>query len=581
MPVNHDEVIKALCAKAAKVDNVSKKLDSKSRLKQSPPSPVTSASSSEKNLQKVFDALCAKAKDVAVASKISEASEQFGRLSPSPVAKAPAKVVASLCVQASAFQLNDDDDEKEYAETVAQGSLSKKYDDNFDHENSTTSSSSGSDTSDQVGYPRRASITSCSPTRISTLSSSTRFSNSPTRITPRSITNSPTYTSSPTHFLASLNASSSTFHLFDDDETATYYDETTTDGSSTNQFRNNYDQNSDTAESTFGLQVSNTYTSPRRAARLTSPSRAAVSLGIQSSTFHLFDDDETATHHDESTVVSPNQLCCETLDRLSSKLRSSALSETAASMTSEELSDLAKSLVTAPSGGHDATFSVLRNQGPPPRVMLNTRSTSDTSITSELTDWDFGLSKDVTVSLSEFDADKVVENFYKMAATDPVLARRIALAATSAIKAEDTRGINSEGAKIGKVHSRSFSTLATVCECEDTSDEMKVKSTTTKLSTPKHFKTGGRTSELPPRAKPVMKPRVTSSTNSDRQRKTAKRIHPKMERNFTAVGFEPCSPRSRSDSVGSNQTKEDPPGRTSRENAPGFCFIQDNAKTHR
>jgi hypothetical protein len=513
-----------------------------------------------------------------------ETSESDSSRRRASISSSPTKVAPIPYAGPSTFKLFDDDETATNYDESTVGSFSKRYFNDFDKQNHRNLSSlrraSLSSHPANVGaslYTKPSTFqlfdddetaTNYDETTVDSLSKlSCNDFDQQSRRYPSSLRRA-SLSSFPTNVGATLYTKPSNFQLFDDDETATNYDESTV-GSLFKQFCNDVDQ-----------QTNRSPTSLRASVSSSSPTKIVANLYAKPSTLHLYDDDETATHHDETTVGSLSQQFCNDFDQQSSTIGS--ITGKAASMTSEELYELSKGLVTTPSGGKDTLLGI-GQPGPPPRVMLNPKSNCDTSITSELTDWDFGFSKSGPSSLSELDADKVVENFYKMAATDPVLARRIALAASSVLQAEDShqhaeRDSQQHAARVGKVYPRGFSTLATVRECDDNVEPAVVKPTAPKppvvkqtSSKPMIPKSGSRRMRSLPRANPPMPGLASITSLEERKPQKKSRTKPISGSHFKQGEFQ----------LGSPQSKRDPPGRTKLDNNPGFCFIQDNPKTHR
>jgi hypothetical protein len=103
-------------------------------------------------------------------------------------------------------------------------------------------------------------------------------------------------------------------------------------------------------------------------------------------------------------------------------------------MTLEELDLMANNLVTTPSGGNE----VITRLSPSKGGTMRPESSCDTSTTSDMTEWEFSpppkQCKPPPTPVA--DSDKMVEDFKMMAASNPMLAKRIAKAANNILLEE-------------------------------------------------------------------------------------------------------------------------------------------------
>lgn len=211
-------------------------------------------------------------------------------------------------------------------------------------------------------------------------------------------------------------------------------------------------------------------------------------------------------------------------------------------MTPDEFIEMAKGLVTVPSGGSSVS--------PPPAVVTASRSSNtscDMSTTSDITDWDF--SSRGGSSSSPYDADRVVENVYKLAAADPVLARRIAMAANITKIVEDGYLETADAALLASTLPGGSSMLSPVRE--STKELKKGKKTRVR-------------EDLPP-LQPFMSNPTRMVPPPTILKK--KRTKPKKESNANDVA---SNIRPRRESSRSTQADNGP-----------LCFVQDNPRTHK
>ncbi len=114
----------------------------------------------------------------------------------------------------------------------------------------------------------------------------------------------------------------------------------------------------------------------------------------------------------------------------------SSLDDNVTIMTLEELNIMTNSLVATPGGGNEVAAIV----NPTKTVTLSPEPSCDTSTTSDMTEWQYSplAKKSESPSTLVVDADKLVEHFKMIAASNPMLAKRIAMAANNALSGEST-----------------------------------------------------------------------------------------------------------------------------------------------
>jgi hypothetical protein len=289
------------------------------------------------------------------------------------------------------------------------------------------------------------------------------------------------------------------------------------------------------------------------------PTKVAANLCVKASTFPL--DHLTETGSETYSKVSSSKLSNASCTLESSTLESTS-EDNPGAMTPDEFMEMAKGLVTAPSGGNSVTPS-------PPSVVTASRpyssSSCDMSTTSDITDWDFGsCSRGGSSGSSTFDADRVVENVYKLAAADPVLARRIAMAASITKIVED--GYQQSSTDMGLV-ARMLPPVVQPTKLspvhERPKQPRKVRKSTVRMN------------DLPPlqpfmstpsRASTVVPPPFDTQKTLLKKKRTKARREPSSKKKQDEVEV-----RLRRDPSGTFQTDS---------NSNQFCFVQDNPRSH-